>query len=123
MGSGFFTDDYLFSFFLGITTVIGVFLAFIWRWDAPEGSLYRNHFDNQIKLFFKVLFFIVFCSLLMIFIGFLLFRYCDYRFDWGFAMWSMILIPSTYVFIMSAIGLVKLFGKKPYNVPVPKAAE
>ncbi len=114
---------YLFTFALGITAVIGMLAAFAWRWETPQNSLYRNHFDSQIRLFFKALLF------LSIWFGMIFIVFMTGQLQFGFILdlhtsfSIMVLGIGGYVFIMSVIGLVKLLGKKPYNMPVPKAAE
>jgi len=114
---------YLFSFFLGVTTIIGVFVAFLWRWDAPEGSICRNHFDSQIKIFFKALFFLS-VWFAMIFVIFMMGQmYLDFRLDLDISFWMILIGVSAYVFIMSVIGLVKFFGGKPYSSPMPTTAD
>jgi uncharacterized membrane protein len=113
---------YLFTFVLGITAVIGMLAAFAWRWETPRNSLYRNHFDSQIRLFFKALLY------LGVWFGMIFVVFMTGRMQFGFTLdlhmsFSLMVIGiGGYVFIMSVIGLVKLFGKKPYSVRVPKTA-
>jgi uncharacterized membrane protein len=114
---------YLFSFFLGVTTVIGLIIAFLWRWDAMEGSIHRNHFDNQIKIFFKALFFLVVWFAIICVIFMMGRMHLDFRLDLDISFRMMLIGVSAYVFIMSVIGLVRFFGGKPYNSPMPTTVD
>lgn len=89
---------YLGWFLAGITVLIGVVLAYLWRGDAT-GSAYESHFRRQITLFW-------WCLILggigivlgVIGIGFL------------------ILIPlAIYFFVISCLGLMKAVDEKPYS--------
>lgn len=45
---------YIASYFLGVTAVIGVIVAYLKRGEA-RGTVYESHFSNQITVFWVVL--------------------------------------------------------------------
>ncbi|WP_316014184.1 hypothetical protein [Roseobacter sp. HKCCA0434] len=88
---------YLLSFALGVTSIIGVILAYMWRGDA-SGSAMASHFRRQIRVFWiafavSVLGFV----LTIVGIGFLI-----------------LLGAAIYFGVMSVIGLIKAFDGKPW---------
>ena len=112
---------YVVSILFGFTHIVGVILAYIWRGEAPVGSLYRGHFDAQIRLFWKYLL----LSLVAVFLFLVLFfiSISSASGDVGFGIQTgfittvffvSALAIHLYFDIMSIIGLIKAFGNKPY---------
>ena len=48
---------YLCSFLIGISSVVGVVMAYVGKADASP--LVRSHYDNQINIFWKMLLYVV----------------------------------------------------------------
>lgn len=62
---------YLVGFVTGITTLIGVVMAYMAKDDAPEWLV--SHYHNQINIFWKALVYSIICGLLsIVIIGLLL---------------------------------------------------
>lgn len=63
---------YLIGLATGITILVGVVMAYIYRDDAPDWL--RTHYESQIRMFWiGILYCIVATMLIVIFIGFLLY--------------------------------------------------
>jgi uncharacterized membrane protein len=63
---------YLVGLATGLTILVGVIMAYIYRYDAPEWL--RTHYESQIRMFWiGILYCIVATLLIFIFIGFLLY--------------------------------------------------
>jgi len=90
---------YLVALLIGLTHIVGVILAYVWRSGLPEDNLYRSHFDGQIRLFWISLVLIIFSLLLyFVVIGPLAL----------IAVWI-------YFLVMCIIGLMKAIDNRPYN--------
>ncbi len=88
---------YLGWFLAGITLLIGIVLAYLWRGDA-SGSKYESHFRRQISLFWWCMILgLIGLALSLVAVGFL------------------ILVPlAVYFFIISCLGLMRVVDEKPY---------
>lgn len=88
---------YLGWFLAGVTVLIGVVLAYLWRGDAV-GTPYESHFRRQITLFWWCLILGAIGAVLAIIgIGFL------------------ILVPlAFYFFVIACLGLMRAVDEKPY---------
>ncbi len=89
---------YLGSFLAGVTLLIGIVLAYLWRGDAV-GTPYESHFRRQITLFWW--------SLILSGIGVILALV-----GIGF----LILVPlAIYFFVITCLGLMRAVDEKPYS--------
>lgn len=89
---------YLGWFLAGITLLIGIVLAYLWRGDAV-GTKYEGHFRRQISLFW-------WCMILGL-IGLVLSL---------LAVGFLILVPlAIYFFVISCLGLMRVVDEKPYS--------
>ena len=88
---------YLVSVFVGVTAIVGVVLAYLWRGDAAGNPL-GSHFSRQIRVFWiALLISLVGLVLTIVGIGFLI-----------------LLGAAVYFIVMSVIGMVKAFDGKPW---------
>jgi uncharacterized membrane protein len=89
---------YLGWFLAGVTLLIGVILAYLWRGDAV-GTPYESHFRRQITLFWwSLILGGIGLVLALIGIGFL------------------ILVPlAIYFFVICCLGLMRAVDEKPYS--------
>ncbi len=62
---------YLVAFAVGITSVVGVVMAYMAKAEAPDWL--KSHYDNQINIFWKgLLYGVISCVLMVVLIGFVL---------------------------------------------------
>ena len=62
---------YLVAFVVGITSIVGVVMAYMAKAEAPDWL--KTHYNNQINIFWKgLLYGIVSCVLMVVLIGFVL---------------------------------------------------
>ena len=113
---------YVATILLGLTHIVGVILAYIWRGNAPVGSLYRGHFDGQIRLFWRtfllglasgVLYFLLVVVTGVVTSG-------SFGFEVQFGVFTaifyiIIIVLYFYFVIMSIIGLIKSIKNRPYS--------
>lgn len=88
---------YLLSFALGITSLIGLILAYVWRKEAA-GNPMVSHFNRQIRVFW-ISFAVGIVGVVLIFIGIGL---------------LILLGVAVYFGVMSVLGLIKAFDGKPW---------
>lgn len=55
---------YLCSFLIGISSVVGVVMAYVGKEDASP--LVRSHYDNQINIFWKMLLYVLVGTILLL---------------------------------------------------------
>lgn len=112
---------YVAAILLGVTSVVGVVFAYIWRADTPDGNLFRKHFDGQIHLFWicfiaGFITVISLSSLMFIFSAgvssFTLIATFNMIFQFLFYLSIFGLI--SYFVAQSLVGLLKAFGYRPY---------
>ena len=90
---------YLAAVLFGLTAIVGVVLAYVWRGDLPEQNPFRTHFDGQITLFWMTLLFVIIGAFLnLVFIGPL-----------------VLLATCIYFLVTCIIGLVKAIDNRPYK--------
>lgn len=89
---------YIASYFLGVTAVIGVIVAYLKRGEA-RGTVYESHFSNQITVFWVVLVIgILGGFLVIVLIGWLVLALL--------ALWSIWRVVK---------GLVRAMDRRPYR--------
>jgi uncharacterized membrane protein len=110
---------YVAAILLGVTSVVGVVFAYIWRADTPDGNLFRKHFDGQIHLFWICLALIIVTILsyfiarfmIIIFIS----RISVFTIQYFPILFSIIFLGIIAYFVAkSLVGLFKAFGYRPY---------
>jgi uncharacterized membrane protein len=111
---------YVFGILLGLTSIAGLAFAYMWRGRTPSGSLFRNHFDGQIGLFWRT-FFSSALSVVIYAMGMVLFSAIDVsifmiQMQWAFTVTFYITIVIIYLYFATAsiVGLLKAFGYRPY---------
>lgn len=88
---------YLVSIFTGLTSIVGVILAYVWRGDDADHPM-ASHYAKQIKVFwYSVIGFVVGALLTIVIIG-----------------WFIMIAAGLYFAVMSVIGLVKALDDKPW---------
>ena len=88
---------YIISLAVGLTAIVGVVLAYVWR-GAAAGDPMRSHFDRQIRTFWiAVALFFGGLLLLIVGIGALL-----------------LLAAGIYIAVMGIVGLMKAFDGRPW---------
>lgn len=91
---------YLASILVGITALVGVILAYIWRADAAN-SVFADHFAKQITTFWITLIAVVISiPLMLIGVGFL-----------------TLFAAVVYFLVISVLGIVRANESRPYSRP------
>ena len=108
---------------LVVTSIVGVVFAYIWRAGIPDGSLFKRHFDGQIKLFWSCVISIAITILSYVVIREIILSDLSMSLTFIFflrlpimpiAFYFIILGIVSYFLVKSLVGLIKAFTYRPY---------
>lgn len=112
---------YVASLLFGLTAIVGLVLAYVWRTETPLTSIYRKHFDEQIRLFWRT--FAVIAIALVGYFILLISSAVTLSRSFGaegpvalftFALVIVVIVVFIYFIVMSVIGFLKAVGNRPY---------
>lgn len=90
---------YLFSFIVGISPLIGVVIAYLYRRGAPDWL--RTHYQFQIRTFWLVLLAVVIGAMLAA----------------AFIGWLIILAAAAWLILRCVVGIKRLGERRPIDNP------
>jgi len=112
---------YVASLLFGLTAIVGLILAYIWRTETAYSNIYRKHFDEQIGLFWRTLAItlVAFVAYLIILIASGVTLRQSFGFEASFGIATVIyvivnIVIFIYFIVISIVGFIKAVSKRAY---------